>query len=248
MLRIMKNLRLLFLCFLVSLLSACSSTEKNSDTAEGSYALAQEFEKEERYEEAIRRYGEVKNKFPYSKYASMAELSIADTYFKQESFAEAQVAYQMFKDLHPRHAQSDYVTFRLGLSYFSQLPSSVDRDLTLASSAILFFEEVESRFPNSQHVKEAVEKKNAAVKMLAEKEEYIADFYFIREKYDSALTRYEFLLKKYPGAGLDAKALMRAALSAQRLGEQERAKKLAKDLEIRFPNSDELRETRKEIQ
>jgi outer membrane protein assembly factor BamD len=248
MLRIKNLICLCFLGFFVLNLGACSSSEKNSDTPEGSYALAQEFEKEERFEEAIRRYNELKNKFPYSKFATMAELAIADSYYKQESFAEAQVAYQSFKDLHPRHAQIDYVTFRLGLSYFSQLPSTVDRDLTLASSSILFFEEVLSRFPNSEHAKEALEKKNAAVKMLAEKEEYIADFYFIREKYDSAMTRYEYLLSRYPGSGLDAKAMLRAALCAHRLGEQEKAKKITAELAKKFPSSDEILEARKEIQ
>ncbi len=242
------NIAVLLLISGISLFSGCSSSEKKSDTAEGAYALAQDYDKDERYEEAIRRYQEVKNKFPYSKFATQSEMAIADVYFKQESFAEAQVAYQAFKDLHPKHPQIDYVTYRLALSFYNQLPSTVDRDLSLAQSTIQYFDEVVSRYPNSEYVKDSTEKKNATLKMLAGKEEYIADFYFKRENFDSALIRYENLLKKYPGLGFDAKALARAAVSAARAGEPDRSRKHLAELESKFPGSEELANAKKEIQ
>jgi outer membrane protein assembly factor BamD len=227
-----------------SLLSACSSDDKHADSPEAAFATAQQFDKDERYEEAIKRYQDVKNKFPYSRYATMAELAIADDYFKQESFAEAQVSYQAFKDLHPKHPQIDYVTYRLAMSFFNQLPSTVDRDLTLARSAVLYFDEVISQYPNSQYVGECREKKTATLKMLAGKEVYIADFYFKRGKYDSALLRYNSLLQKYSGLGFDAKALSRAAICAAKNGEPDRAKNYISELEKKFPGSKELSEAK----
>jgi outer membrane protein assembly factor BamD len=245
MLRVIISI--LLLISTISLLSSCTSSDKKADTAEGAYELAQEFDKDERYEEAIRRYQDVKNKFPYSKYATLAELAIADAYFKQETYPEAQVAYQSFKDLHPKHQQIDYVTYRLALSFFNQLPPTIDRDLTLAQSTILYCDEVINQFPNSEYVKDAKEKKQDTLKMLASKEDYIADFYFTREKYDSALTRYEGLLRKYPGLGYDAKALSRAAISASKVGEPDRAKKYLADLLRKFPGSEEFETAKKEI-
>lgn len=236
-----------FLHLLAWSLVSCSSDEKKSDTAEGAFELAQQYEKDERYEEAIRRFNEVKNKFPYSKYATMASLAVADTYYKQESFAEAQVAYQNFKELHPKHPQIDYVTFRLGMSYYEQLPGTVDRDLTLASSAILYFDEVIDQYPNSSYLEQAKEKRLDSLKRLAAKEEYIADFYFKKEIYDSALARYEGLYRNYPGLGFDAKALSRAALSAHRSGDLERAKRYLGLLKDKFPNSSELTDASKEV-
>jgi outer membrane protein assembly factor BamD len=218
----------------------CSSKDKSSDTAEGSYAIAQDFDKEELWERAISKYQDVKNKFPYSKYATMAELAIADCHFKDEAYAEAQVSYQAFKDLHPKHAQIDYVTHRLGLSYFKQLPSTIDRDLTLATSAILYFDEVVEKYPNSEFAKDAREKKIESYKMLAEKEQYIADFYFKHEQYDSALIRYESLLKKYPGQTFEEKIIAQAARSASLSGDPEKLKKYMSQLETKFPGSSEL--------
>lgn len=239
--------RVIFLAILSSLFFSCSSTEKKVETPEAAFAEAEEYDKAERYDEAIKRYQEVRNKFAYSRFAVKAALAVADAYFKQESYPEAQVSYQSFKDLYPKHPQIDYVTFQIAMSYYNQLPSTVDRDLTLAASAILHFEEVEARFPNSEHAPKARELKTESLKKLAGKEEYIADFYFRKKQYDSALGRYEGLLKRYPGLGFDARALQQSAISAARNGDLDKAKAHLQTLQQKFPDSPELAEARKEI-
>lgn len=226
---------------------ACSSIDKNSNTPEGAYALAEDFEKGDRYEEALRRYNDVKNKFPYSNFATKAELAVANVYFKQESYPEAQVAYQSFRDLHPKHPQIDFVTFRVGLSLFNQLPTTIDRDLSLANETINSFTDLIKNYPRSEFISEAREKRDATLKMLASKEEYIADFYFKREIYDSALGRYEGLYQKYSGLGFDLKALSRAALSAQYVGDTAKAKKYAALLYRNFGDSKEAAQVKKEL-
>lgn len=251
MLRVMYLKRQIIFAILgfafIATFSACSSTDKRSESAEGAYAIAQEYEADGRYEEAIKRFQEVRSKFPYSKYATMAELAVADTYFKQESFAEAQTSYQLFKDLHPKHGQIDYVTFRLALSYFKQLPSTIDRDLTLADNAIISFDEVIKQYPNSSYVEEAKTYRSQAIKMLAEKEEYIADFYYRREQWDSALGRYQDLVLKFPKQGFDEKSLSRMAICAFKLGDEDKASGYLSKLEKSYPESSFIGETRKEI-
>ena len=228
-------------------LVGCSSTEKDANTAEGAFAIAEEYDHADRYEEAIRRYSEVKSKYPYSRFATQSELAIADVYFKQESFAEAQVAYKTFESLHPKHARIDYVVFRSALSYFNQLPPTVDRDLSLAKDAIQGFDDLVDRFPSSSHVAESKEKKMKTVRMLAEKEKYIADFYYKTEVYDSALGRYMDLLNQYPGMGYEVDALKGAALSAFKSGDQDRSKRYYARLKAEFPTSDQVREVEREI-
>lgn len=228
-------------------LGGCASDEKNANEPEGLFNIAKDYEKEERYEEAIKKFTDVKNKFPYSAWATKAELAIADVYFKQESFAEAQAAYLTFRELHPKHAQIDYVIFRIGLSYYSQLPETIDRDLSLANDSIKYFDEIITRFPTSEYAKEATEKKEICLKKLAEKEEYIAYFYFRRKMYDSALNRYENLLNKYSGLGFDAKALSGAAISAKHCGEAVKAQKYLTTLKEKYPDSAEYDAARKVV-
>lgn len=243
----MQTIKFIPFLLILSGLLACSSMDKKSDTPEGAFSIAEEFDKDERYEEALRRYTEVKNKFPYSNYATKAELAIADVYFKQESYPEAQVSYQSFLELHPKHPQTDYVMFRIGLSYFNQLPSTLDRDLTVAQDVIRSFDDLMKRFPNSQYINEAAEKKLETLKMLAGKEEYIASFYFKRDMFDSALGRYENLLSKYPNLGFDEKGLYGAAVSASKIGDAFKAKKYLTELVAKYPRSTEAQRAQKEV-
>lgn len=240
--------RLLTLLFALLFLAACSSTsDMDTSTPEGAYKLGEKYEKDERYEEAVSQFTTVKNKFPYSKLATEAELKVAEINFKREEYVEAQNAYQVFKEMHPAHPKIDYVTYRLGLSFYNQLPSTIDRDLAVAERAILYFDEVMQSYSQSPYVKDAKEHKNKALKMLAEKEFYIGNFYFIRDFYDSALTRFEGLLEKYPSLGFDAKALYGASVSAFKIKDLGKAKMHYQRLMSQFKDSDEAEKARREI-
>jgi outer membrane protein assembly factor BamD len=249
--RLLANLSLVSALALssLSLLSVgCSSIEtRDASTPEGAYQTAEDFEKDERYEEAIAKYTDVKNKFPYSRFATQADLKIADIQFKQENYAEAQGAYQLFKEFHPKHPQSDYVTFRLGLSYFNQLPSSIDRDLTLADKAILYFDETINSYPDSQYAKEAREKRDAALKMLGGKELYVAKFYVKNKQCDSAVRRFEAVIKTYPNLGFDPEALYGAASCSFEIGEKDRANQHLKNLYSLYPSSTEAKRAKDEF-
>lgn len=233
--------------FLLFVWAGCAVTEKKENTPESLFEIAKEFENDERFEEAIRRYQEVRTKFPYSPQALAAELAVADVYFKQESFPEAQTAYGSFRDLHPKHPQIAYVYFRYASSLYSQLPETIDRDMSLAPDTILAFDTVLKKFPNSEFVKESQEKKSNLIRKMAEKELYIGDFYFKRKTFDSALPRYEYVLKEYSGIGFDEKALVRAAYCAFKVGDPNKVQKYLSALkELEIKNS-ETRSLMKEI-
>ena len=240
----------LALILLVSFAAAgCSSAEKiDPSTPEGAFRIAEELEKDERFEESVAKYSDVKNKHPYSRYAVLAELKIADVQYLRESYIEAQYAYQTFKDLHPKHPQIDYVTFRLGMSFFNQLPSTTDRDLSLADKAILYFDEVATSYSGSQYAKEAAEKKGEAVRMQADKELYIANFYFKKKQYGSALGRYETILRSYANvSGFAQQALYGAAVAAKETGDRDKMTRFVKSLLTQFPESSEASKAKSEF-
>lgn len=239
---------MLILIALLAFMAGCSSDPKyDTSVPEGMFKVGEKYEKDERYEEALAILGQLKNKHPYSKFATEAELKMADIYFTRDEFIEAQNAYQTFKEMHPSHPRIDYVTFRLGLSFSKQLPSTTDRDLSVADRAILYFDEVTQSFPNSQYASEAKEQKIKALKMLADKEYYIANFYFIRKFWGAALGRYEDLLKKYPDLGFEARALYGAAVSAYRVKEIPKAKAYVRQLELEHKGSLEAEKVRREL-
>lgn len=226
----------------------CSSMKTpDTNTAEGAFALGEKYQKDERFEDALTQFNAVKNKHPYSKLATEAELRIADIHFEREDFIEAQNGYQSFKELHPTHPRIDYVTFRLGLSFFNQLPSTIDRDLQLANRAILYLNEVYTSYPGSEYAAQAKEYKEKAIRMLAEKEKYIANFYFIREFYGSALERYEGLIKTYPDQSFIPEALYGAAVSAYETKEFSKAKEYYDQLISEHSDTSEANKARSKL-
>src|SRR5688572_18243984 len=91
--------------FLVTVLTVapfmggCSSNQADPNDPEGLYQEAEQSLKDERYLIALEKYRDIKNRFPYSKRATDAELRIADTYYGQESYLEAVSAYEIFREL-----------------------------------------------------------------------------------------------------------------------------------------------------
>ena len=77
---------------------------------------------------------------------------------------------------------------------------------------------------------------------------YVANFYTKRKIYESALKRYEYLLKTYPNLGLDAAALFGAANSAFKSGEKERGQQHLKNLYSLYPSSDEAKRAKNEFE
>lgn len=242
-----KSLKLLFILIFFNFILSCASDEKKADTPEAAFKIAKEYEDDESYRIAIQRYTDVKNKFPYSSYATEAELAIANVHFKSEEYPEAQVSYQNFKELHPKHPKIDYVIFRTGLSYFLQLPETIDRDISLANDAIYSFNEFIKKFHKSEYLAEAKEYRRKAFAMLNEKELYIADFYFKQKQYDSALLRYVRSYKKYSESEMQPRSLAGAIRCSIKLSDDEKQKAYTDMLLRKFPDSEEAKEIKREV-
>lgn len=152
----------------------------------------------EHYLVALEKMRGLKNRFPYSKHAVEASLRIADIYFLQESFTEAALSYEAFKDLHPKHEKVAYAMFRQGVSYYKDIPSTIARDMTSGHKAIEAFEAYLQRFPKATEAADAKKYVLEIRNLLAQKEMYVAYFYFRREYYSSAKPRYEKIVENFP--------------------------------------------------
>lgn len=195
----MKLNKLFFTLVLLFLVASCASDKPDGKTeAEVLYKEAQELMDDGRYILATEKLNQLKNRFPYSFYATPSELLQADILYKQENYIEAAAAYMLFRDFHPRHEKLPYVIFRIAESYYKQLPETVDRDLEGAVEAIRFYSELKSKYPTSEYTKEADKKIKECEGMLKGKEQYVADFYYRTELWDAAVWRYLEILDIFP--------------------------------------------------
>ncbi len=163
-------------------------------------ALSKEAENDinsSRYILALEKLQKLKNQHPYSNQAIDAQLRIADVYFLQENFSEAAATYEAFKDLHPKHPRLAYAAYRVGLSFFSDMPGNHARDLASGFRAEEAFKDYLRQFPVAEFSDDAKAKLAETRRVLAGKEMYIANFYFKREKWEAAKNRYSKVVNQY---------------------------------------------------
>lgn len=221
----------------LGLLGCASTGSIDSNSPEGLHKIGMELVEQERFEEALANFNELKNKHPYNNLATEAELQIANIYFLRENFVEAENAYKLFKEFHPKNPKIDFVTFRIAMSMYMQLPDSIDRDLNIAEDAKIYFRQVYTSYPSSDYAGSAKNHEKKCQLKLARKVQYIANFYFNIEQYDSALGRYEEVLVSYPKTRLIAESLYGATLSAHKLNNSEKAKVYYNELQKTYPDN-----------
>lgn len=176
----------------------CSSATLDENDPRALLKDAEEEIKTNHYIIAIEKLKKIKNKFPYSQYSIEAQLRIADVYYIQESFTEAAIAYETFYELHPKHSKADYALFRAGKSYFNDTPKEVAKDLTTAKKSWELYSELSKNFKESPKISEAKKDTEAIRELLAEKDLYIADFYYKRNLFESSKSRYAKIELLYP--------------------------------------------------
>ena len=158
------------------------------------------------YEDATEAFQKLKDRYPYSKYAIMAELKMADALYEQEEFEEALAAYDDFEKLHPKHKNIPYVIYQKGMCNFQQV-TAIDRDQSFTLKAKEEFERLVKRYPRSEYANRARKNIRECLIYLAEYELYVGHFYYKMGKYRTAMNRYAYLIQTYPDMGQYHEAL-----------------------------------------
>jgi outer membrane protein assembly factor BamD len=173
-------------------------------TPEGLYYRGVDLYQKKDYSDAIKLFQRVKEEYPLSTLAIMAELGIADAYFSDKSYTDADLAYNEFLNLHPTNENMPYVMYQIGMCHFNEI-TSIDRDQSETFKALKAFERLAARFPDSKFFAMAEKMVRDCKKLLGEQELYVGKFYFNIKEYRAALQRFEKIARDYPNVGLDDK-------------------------------------------
>lgn len=221
-------------------LLACASSE---DAKHVTYSLSakQNYErgldelKKENYIEAARYFGYVKQKFPFSKYAGLAELALADTEFARGNYQEAVDSYKSFARLHPTHekVEDGYVAFRVAECFVKEmpedffiLPPAYEKDQSAVRDALRELDSARDKYPNSPYAKPATAYRREVLRRLIQHEVYVARFYLDRGHPKAAILRIEGALRRYPDSGQEGELMLALGETHLEMGNAARAKQV----------------------
>lgn len=159
-----------------------------------------------KYLKAIEKFQKIKDFYPFSKYAILAELKIADAHYQREEYEEAIFEYENFERLHPRNEAIPYVIYQIGRCHFDQIDTT-DRDQTSARKALEAFQRLQKQFPKDQYARRSEEHISIALKSMAGHTYRIGVFYYRTKHYKAALNRFMSIISDYPDVGYHQQAL-----------------------------------------
>ncbi len=205
-------IRVVSIFCLLGALTACQQRKPEqtyADRARYLYTQGVEALEDSNYIDAIKDFTEVKNKFPYSQYAALAELRVGDTYFDQDKFVEAVDSYRIFTRRRPNHAEVPYAMWRIGQSYDQQrpgdfflFPPAYEKDRGTTKDAVRAYRAFLGRFPNDKRAAQASKRLLDCRAALADYELYVARLYLKQSRPVSARGRLETVharFKDVPG-------------------------------------------------
>lgn len=183
------------------------------------------------YRAAARNFQELKDFYPFSQYAALADLKLGDSYYERRQYAKAIQAYEDFEALHPRNEAIPYVIYKIGMSYYQQMPS-MDRDQSKAEKAMETFLRLQRQFPGDPYAIMSEPLVPECIRKLAGHEFSIGLFYFETKHFISAKQRFEKVLRNYPDVGYHREAMIYLVDCERRIKEQEEQLKIAEGQEI----------------
>jgi outer membrane protein assembly factor BamD len=242
----------LCLAMLVVLMTAvgCAGTTKVSglnygDKARQAYAEALDDFFDGECLQAEPAFRNVRRQYPYTRFAALAELRVADCMHKDGKYAEAIQAFEQFIRYRPSHTEVSYARFMVALCYYEQIPSdwllsppAYEREQRPTHDALRLLRRFIVDFPNDPLVSRAQRMAQDAIKLLAAHEMYVARFYLDGDHPLAAIGRLRTLITTYPASGYEPEALMLLGETYLDLRDPEQAKRAFQEITQRYPTSE----------
>lgn len=188
------------------------------------------------YFEAAKGFDEVDRQYPYSQWATRAQLMAGYAHYKNLKYDEAMIALDRYIELHPGDQDIAYAYYLKALCAYEQI-TDVRRDQEMTEKALDSLKQVVQRFPDSKYAKDAALKIDLTTDHLAGKEMEIGRYYQDRKQYQAAINRFQRVVEQYQTTTHLPEALHRMTESFLALGLVDEARRTAAILGHNYPNS-----------
>ena len=188
------------------------------------------------YTTAVRHFDAIQQNYPYSSWATNAQLMEGYTEYRRDSYTEAVSQLDRFIALHPANKDVGYAYYLRSLCYYEQI-ADISRDQKGTQEAMAALQEVVNRFPDSAYARDARLKIDLCRDHLAGKEMDIGRYYEKQHLYAAALGRFQRVIDDFQTTNHTPEALSRLTEIYLKLGLVGEAKKTAAVLAYNYPGS-----------
>jgi len=242
----MKKIILLMLVCMVAFAS-CSKKMSPNMKADESMSRGMDLFARKKYEKSIPMFEHTLMEAENPQMAAKAQLFLADAYFLDKQYSEAIPAYEQFLEIYGDTKDANTAMLRLGLSHYANL-SSIDRDMAAVEDSLTAFTKLRDTSPSFAREFELNKKIVELRGMLADRELYVAKFYFRIKQPDSAEGRLKYLINNYEDCKAYEEGLyMYAKWLSDKDGQEADAVKYYNKLIKERPNSKFTLEVAKEL-
>lgn len=239
--------QLALLCLLCLPVAACSTADERAnkrlaaemakqEPVETLYNRAAQRLDEGAFYDAAKMFDEVDRQYPYSQWATRAQLMSGYSHYRNMRYDEAILALDRFIELHPGDSSISYAHYLRALCFYEQIVD-VRRDQRLTELALENLQRVVDRFPETVYARDALLKIDLTRDHLAGKEMEIGRYYQSRHQHQAAINRFQRVIDKYQTTTHVPEALHRMVESYLAIGIPEQAKRTAAILGHNFPES-----------
>ncbi len=188
------------------------------------------------YSVAVKHFDAIQQNYPYSSWATNAQLMEGYTEYRRDSYTEAVSQLDRFIALHPANKDVGYAYYLRSLCYYEQI-ADISRDQKGTQDALAALQEVVNRFPDSAYARDARLKIDLCRDHLAGKEMDIGRYYEKQHLYAAALGRFQRVIDDFQTTNHTPEALSRLTEIYLKLGMVGEAKKTASVLAYNYPGS-----------
>ena len=192
--------------------------------------------RKESYSTEVKHFEAIQQNYPYSPWATNAELMEGYTEYRRNNYTEAVAQLDRFIQLHPSSKDVAYAYYLRALCYYEQI-SDIARDQKGTEAAQTALQEVVNRFPDSAYARDARLKIDLCRDHLAGKEMLIGRYYEKQHLYAAAIGRYQRVVDDFQTTNHTPEALSRLTELYLKLGLVNEAKRTASVLAYNYPGN-----------
>jgi len=244
--RLWAPIRVACVVIAAGLLAGCSSfawfggnkaeAPENNDPPDVIYKKAEGLVDKGKYGDAARAYEQVDINHPYSQEARRAILMAAYAYYKAGKYDEAIGSADRYLTLHPGTQESDLAQDIIAMSYYDRVLDP-KRDQTNARKALVAYDTLLQRYPESRYAAEAQNRARILRDLLAANEMMVGRYYLRHNNFLAAINRFRSVVTNYQTTEQIEEALMRLTEAYMALGIINEAQTAAAVLGHNFPDS-----------